>query len=76
MDSNNKNVDFISKGQNQMKVDDAVQAKNILLKTAFSSDDMPNSIAATVYKATMVNPTKNNDSIMRARRICFDLDQE
>lgn len=76
MDFNNKNVDFIGKGQNQLKVDDALQAKNILLKTAFSADDMSDSMTAVVYKAVMVNPNKNTKNLIKSRRICFDLEQE
>jgi hypothetical protein len=76
MDFNTKNVDYIGKGQNQLKVNDAIQAKNILLKTTTSENDMKDSIAAVVYKATMTNPNANTKNLMKSRRICFDLDQE
>ena len=76
MDFNNKNVDYMAKGQNDLKVADALQAKQILMKTTTSEDDMPNSMTAAIYKTIMTNPTKNTKNLMKSRRICFDLEQE
>lgn len=76
MDSNNKHVEFMGKGQNKQKVEDMKQASNIKLKTTTSENFSADSLTAVIYKATMVNPTSNTKQLMQSRRICFDLDQE
>lgn len=71
-----RNLEFLGRGQTQLQVNDALAAKNILLKTTTSNDVMNESIHTTVYRAQMINPTANNKMLANQRRICFDLDQE